>query len=209
MKKRLIFDVDDTLIPWEKEYYKILKKTLKQNNIKLGIFRFIKTLKAIELYENTHERWNVEEVKETLAKVTKIDIDDEKVLFFSEWLKNCVINKASKELHDVLKYLQKKYELVILSNSIKEIQEERLKRFGIHKYFTKIYCGDEVMKPNPKSYKKAMGKNKPSECVIIGDNLNFDVITPSELGIMPIYVNKKKHQKYLTIKDVCELKEIL
>lgn len=209
MKKRLIFDVDDTLMPWKKSYYIKLKKLLKQNNIKLSWIKFYKTLMAIEYYEKTHDCWNMDEFKECITEITKIKMDDDKIKIFFKWLEECVDGVASLDLCDTLKYLSKKYELVILSNSFKISQEKRLEKYGIKKYFKEIYCGDEVMKPSKKSYFKACGKYKPTECMMIGDNLNFDVIEPSKLGIKPIYVNNKKHKEYLTIRDVCELKEIL
>lgn len=209
MKKRLIFDVDDTLIPWETAYYSKLKKILNENNIKLTWLRFYKTLKTIEKYEKTHDCWNMKEFKKCISEVTKIEMDDKKISLFFEWLEDCVIGEASKELHDTLKYLSKKYEMVILSNSFKKSQEKRLGKYGIKKYFKEIYCGDEVMKPSKKAYMKACGKCNPNECMMIGDNLEFDVIAPSKLGISPIYVSKKKHKEYVTIKNVTELKEIL
>lgn len=209
MKKRLIIDVDNTLIPWDKKYYSMLKNLLKKNNIKISWFRFYKMLKEIEKYDHTHNCWNMEELKDCISKVIKIEMDDNKVNLIFEWLENCVIGVASKELHSTLKYLSKKYELVILSNSFKKAQEKRLEKFGIRKYFKDVYCGDEVMKPNKEAYLNACGKYKPTECMMIGDSLEFDVIAPSKLGISPIYVNKKKHKEYVTIKDVTELKEIL
>lgn len=209
MKKRLIFDVDDTLIPWKKSYYISLKKLLKKNGIKLSWLKFYKTLMSIEEYEKTHDCWNMEEFKACISKVANIEMNDEKVELFLSWLKNCLDGVASQELIDTLKYLSKKYELVILSNSFKVVQDERMKKFGIRKFFKELYCGDEFMKPSKKAYLKACGEFKPTDCIIIGDNLNFDVIEPSKLGISPIYVNKKKHKDYITIKSVCELKDIL
>lgn len=209
MKKRLIFDVDDTLIPWKKSYYVNLKKMLKKNGIKLSWLKFYKTLMSIEEYEKTHDCWNMEEFKDCISKVANIEMDDGKVELFLSWLKNCLDGFASQELIDTLKYLSKKYELVVLSNSFKVVQDERMKKFGIRKFFKKLYCGDEFMKPNKKSYLTACGELKPTDCIIIGDNLNFDVIEPSKLGIFPIYVNKKKHKEYVTIKSVTELKDIL
>ncbi len=209
MKKRLIFDVDDTLIPWEKAYYVKLKKILSDNNIKLSWYRFYKTLIAIEKYERSHDCWNMKEFKECISKTTKIEMDDKKIELFFNWLENCIVGTASEELHNTLKYLSKKYDMVILSNAFKRTQEKRLEKFGIRKYFKEIYCGDEVMKPSKEAYIRACGKFKPTDCIMIGDNLEFDVIEPSKLGIRPIYVNKKKHKEYLTIKDICELKNLL
>ena len=209
MKNRLIFDVDDTLIPWKKSYYINLKKLLKKNGIKLSWLRFYKTLKSIEEYEKTHDCWNMKEFKVCISKISNIEMDDEKVELFLSWLKNCLDDVASKELIETLKYLSKKYELVVLSNSFKVVQDERMKKFGIRKFFKELYCGDEFMKPSKKAYLKACGRFNPSDCIIIGDNLNFDVIEPSKLGISPIYVNKKKYKDYITIKSVCELKDIL
>lgn len=209
MIKRIIFDVDDTLIPWKKEYFVELKKVLEKNNIKLSKFRFLVVLKAINRYEKTHKCWNIDEFKKDMSKKSKVEITDERYKLIINWLENCVYGEASQELKDTLKYLSKKYELVILSNSFKSVQEKRLEKYKVAKYFKELYCGDVAMKPNPKVYMDACGKYQPSECIMVGDNLDFDVKVPSKLGIKSIYVNEKKHKKFTTVKSVVELKEML
>lgn len=209
MLKRVIFDVDDTLIPWKKSYYRKLKKVLNDNDIKISWLILLKVLKTIEEYERTHNNWNIEEFKDCISKVSKIKMDDAKISLFFKWLEDCVDEAASDELLQTLEYLSKKYELVILSNSFKKAQTIRIEKYGIKKYFKEIYCGDEFMKPNKIAYERACGNHKAAECIMIGDNLQFDVIEPINFGLSAIYVNKKKHKKYETIKKISELKNIL
>lgn len=207
--KRIIFDVDDTLIPWLKEYYYDLKDILEENDIHLSKVRFLIVLNAINKYEKTHNKWDNEEFKKYISKKSKVEITEKRFKLILKWLENCVYDKASQELINVLKYLSSKYELVILSNSFKIVQQKRLEKFGVLKYFKEVYGGDDIMKPNKQAYINACGKYKPSECMMVGDNLKFDVIAPTKLGINSIYVNENKHKEYCTIKDVIELKELL
>lgn len=209
MKKRIIFDVDDTLIPWEMTYYKELRKILKENGIKLSFYRFYKVLKGIDKYEKTHDSWNKEEFCKYLSEISKVEINDEYFLLILKWLEDCVYTVASDEIKKTLKNLQKNYDLVVLSNSFKIVQVKRLEKFGILKYFKEIYGGDEIMKPNKKAYLLACGNCNPKDCFMVGDNLEYDCIAPQKLGITPIYVSKKKHKNIITIKNVEELINIL
>lgn len=207
--KRIIFDVDDTLIPWHLKYFKGFRKHIKRNGINIGRLRYYKLLKSIEKYEYTHDCWKKEEVISYMEDVAGMTFPDKSYDLIIEWLSNCVIGTASDELVNTLKYLSKKYELVVLSNSFESVQRKRLEKYGILKYFKKVYGGDIIMKPKEEAYLKSMGGCKPSECMIVGDNLLYDVIEPSKLGIKPVYVSKKKNKDYITVKSVVELKNIL
>lgn len=207
--KRIIFDVDDTLIPWTNKYFKGFRKHIKENGIELGIIKYYKLLMSIEKYEYTHTCWKKDELVSYMEQVAGIKFPDNSYELVVDWLNGCVIGTASDELIDTLKYLSKKYELVVLSNSFESVQINRMKKFGIFKYFKKVYGGDDCMKPASDAYLKALGKYRPNECMIVGDNLEFDVIEPSKLGIRPIYVSKKKNKEFITVKNVTELKDIL
>lgn len=118
------------------------------------------------------------------------------------------------DLIDVLDYLSKKYELVILSNYFTNIQKNRLKNAKIDKYFSKVFGGDEIkLKPRPEAFLKAVYPNKKEECLMIGDSLKMDIEGALNVGLKVIavdYFNKlPKSDKYILIDDIKKLKEIL
>lgn len=209
MLKRIVFDVDDTLIPWSLKYFKGFRKYAKDNGINLGIYKFYKLLKSIDKYEYEADCLKKESILSYMEGVAKMKFPDNAVDLLIEWLSNCVIGKAGDDVVETLKYLSEKYELVILSNSFEEVQTRRLEKYGILKFFKQVYGGEIAMKPKNEAYLRALGNCKPSECMIVGDNFNFDIVEPSKLGIKPIYVSKKKNKEYITIKSVAELKDLL
>lgn len=66
----------------------------------------------------------------------------------------------------------------------------------IRKYFDAVVTGYEARceKTNPKMYKKTLEflKVKPTEAVMIGDNLKIDVLLPKKLGIHAILLDREK-----------------
>ena len=106
---------------------------------------------------------------------------------------------VNNDLIDVLDYLSKKYELVILSNYFTNIQKNRLKNAKIDKYFTKVFGGDEIkLKPRPEAFL---------------NSLKMDIEGALNVGLKVIavdYFNKlPKSDKYILIDDIKKLKEIL
>lgn len=117
-------------------------------------------------------------------------------------------------LIEIIKYLSKKYELVVLSNYFKEIQIGRLKTAKIYDYFTNVYGGDDVkLKPNKESYLRAIYPNKIEECIMIGDSLKYDIEGALKIGLKAIlydYNNKlPDNEEYIKINKLEELKNIL
>ncbi len=66
----------------------------------------------------------------------------------------------------------------------------------IKKYFDFIMTGYEAGcdKTNPKMYRKVLEilKVKPDEAVMIGDNVQVDILLPKQLGIHGILLDRKR-----------------
>ena len=54
MIKRVIFDIDNTLIPWENEYNEEIKKALEDLNINYTELDYEQINKALAEYENVY-----------------------------------------------------------------------------------------------------------------------------------------------------------
>lgn len=51
--------------------------------------------------------------------------------------------------------------------------------------------GEHIIKPNRKAYLNACGDKKPSECVMIGDDIYLDITRARQEGLNTIFVNSK------------------
>ena len=218
MIKRLIFDLDNTLITWEKEYDNIIKKVLDdlgyENTQELS-----DQINKIELeYEKDRRYFN----KEEMLKFFNEKLDQKlPETFIDQWLKllpNCVPDKLPKEDYETLEYLSKKYELVILTNWFGISQVERLKKVDILKYFKEIYDAEKYAKPYKESFYQAMGDKNADECAVIGDDIIMDIQAAKNVGIKNLVwkdnnntANENKHllEGVIVIKKLQELKGIL
>ena len=114
--------------------------------------------------------------------------------FVDAWIKylsDCT-EKASKEIIDTLEYLKSKYDLVILSNWFTESQENRLKKMGIDKYFSKQIYTDKVKnKPNKETFMEAVKPYNIDECIMIGDSIEKDIKGAEDIGMKTILINNE------------------
>ena len=213
MVKRLIFDLDNTLIEWKPEYWNKLKKTFEELNIKYTEELFNNIIKAIDTYENEYEYYSRQNMLNYINKVSNYNFD---INFLNVALKNfekCVPQKDN-EIINVLEYLSKKYELVILTNWFTDVQIHRLENYGISKYFKEVFGTENFKtKPNKESFIVAMENRAPNECIMIGDNFDIDIQGAINVGMKAIYVKpnieKDKKENYVIINKIEDLMEIL
>ena len=208
MVKRIIFDVDNTLLEWKDEYIFALKNTLDKLNIDYTKEQLESIDNAIVDYEKTHNIYVAEDLQNFVNNVCQVNVPDEFMNTLIEEQGNCYTYDA--KLVDTIKYLNEKYDLVVLSNWFTKTQRLRLQKMDILKYFSFVTGGDEhVLKPNRRAFDKVLEGYEPSECIMVGDSFNHDIMPASELGIKAIWVTDEESSDYQTIKSIYELKDIL
>ena len=187
MIKRLIFDVDGTLITGV-NFKSSIEATLKRlgyySEEKVSLF-----LEAIPSYEKVFNNYNKIDYTNYFGEFLDIKLDDNFLNTFFDELKSCV-PPINEKLKTSITKLSKKYELVLLTNYFKESQLNRLNAMGIGHLFSECY-GEELIKPNNDIYLKACGNHNLAECVMIGDDPYFDIERAQSLGINTILVNSK------------------
>lgn len=213
--KRIIFDLDNTLIDWKEEYWNSLNKTFEELNLEYSNNDINKIKDAIDIYEDGRNlTYNKQKMQNTIEDELGYKLPVE---FIDIWMKHlgmCIPEKLDESIPETLQYLKEKYDLVILSNWLKESQIERLKNAGLYEYFTDLYMTEDIpMKPNKESFEIAKGKYKEDECVMIGDNFKVDIEGAIKAGMQTIYLNKKEmvndSNRICTIHKISELKKIL
>ena len=210
MVKRLIFDLDDTLIKWIPEYVSAIIETLKEFNLDMDYKKIDDVTAIIEKkYNRLTKQILLDEINNSCNSKLNIEFIDK---LLENQKKLAPINDY--EIVDTIKYLSNKYELVLLTNWFTDCQSGRLETLGVKQYFKEFYGADIVpMKPNPDSYKMACGPYEIDECIMIGDNDTTDINGALNIGMKVIkcdlYDRCNNQYDYSIIKKISDLKEML
>jgi len=191
MIKRLIFDIDNTLIMWKDEYYDYsISKSFEKLSISYDKNILEELDKAVDSYEDNYDIYDKEKFVKHLNNNLNINLPNNFVDVWMKYLSDCY-EEPSKEYIDTLEYLSNKYELVILSNWFRLSQENRLKNMKIDKYFVKqIYTENIKNKPNKEAFLEAIKPYNIDECIMIGDSIEKDIKGAESIGIKTILIDK-------------------
>ena len=207
MYKRIIFDIDNTLIKWDKDESKAIKKTLDELTISYTEKDLKMVEEAIEDYEYKYDILTKKDMLSLINKLSKINLNMTFIDTYFKYLKEEEVY-INNEVIETLKYLKEKYELVALTNWFLDPQIIRLEKAKILEYFDQIYAADDYyLKPNENAFLRAIGKNSITECIVVGDNYDIDIEIPKALGMKTFYITKTSTNN--SISSVCELKNLI
>ena len=202
--KRIIFDLDNTLIKWDEERnLKELSNLAKKHNLNITAEE---VSHVIDLLDEKHDlitkQMLLDDLKEKDSNITMSFVKD----IFKTHKDFYEINE---DVIDTLKYLSRKYELVILTNYFTKMQSLRMKKSKIYKYFNEVIGNDKVPgKPRIEAFDYAVKPYKKEDCLMIGDNFDIDIKPALIYGINAIWLTDKD-TSYKSIKEIKELKSIL
>ena len=209
--KDIFFDLDRTLWDFEKNSQKTLLSLIDQFNLSsLGVNN---SFEFINKYKVHNERlWNLYRIN----KIKKSDLRTDRFLLtlkeysifddkLAEDLGDMYVKESplKKELFpftlDVLAYLHKKYKLHIITNGFDEVQHVKLKYSNLDSFFNCVITSEKVgfKKPNRKIFEYALNcaNANPEESVMIGDDLEADILGAQQAGMHVIFFNPQK-KKY-------------
>ncbi|MDU2648133.1 YjjG family noncanonical pyrimidine nucleotidase [Anaerococcus vaginalis] len=223
MIKAVLIDIDDTIFDFEKCSKNSFLKTLEKFNLKFKEedFSYFNKVNDILWTKQKLGEINIKEVfiKRDYLMGKYFNIDIEKGLFNDLFVKFLYDEIEMVDgIEDLLLYLSDKYKIFTASNGIYKMQENRLKKSNLDKYFDKIFVSDKIgfEKPNKKFFQKIMELTKFSndDLIMIGDSIKSDIIGAKNSKIKSIYFNKdgkKISDENFTyqVKNLSEIKKIL
>lgn len=223
MIKAVLIDIDDTIFDFEKCSKNSFLKTLEKFNLKFKEedFSYFNKVNDILWTKQKLGEINIKEVfiKRDYLMGKYFNLDVEKGLFNDLFVKFLYDEIEMVDgIEDLLLYLSDKYKIFTASNGIYEMQENRLKKSNLDKYFDNIFVSDKIgfEKPDKKFFQKIMDLTKFSndDLIMIGDSIKSDIIGAKNSKIKSIYFNKedkKISDKNFTyqVKNLSEIKKIL
>ena len=95
---------------------------------------------------------------------------------------------------EVVRYLSRKYPLVVLSNGFVSVQYDKIERSGLRDCFADIVLSEEVgcQKPNPRIYEAALQRGgwRADEVLMIGDSWTSDIQGAIAAGIDQVWIHE-------------------
>ena len=224
-KKILLIDLDNTLIDFNEcarhsiiNAFDELGFTYTEKVFETFICENIKIWKRLEKGEITKpqlraNRWNI-----ILGKLG-IDFDGTVI---EEMFENGVARGAYpvEGAYDLLDYLYGKYQMYIVSNGFRFVQESRLKIGDFEKYFDGVFVSEDIGIPKPaKEFFdycfESLNNPSKSEILLIGDSISADITGGINYGLDTIWFNKNNEPlpeniaPTYTVRSLEEIKNIL
>ena len=210
MIKKIIFDLDNTLLfispEWEQSYQKFIDKynlSITPKELYSCIGTFEKNINNVIVTNKI--------MCEYINNRLPLSLTEDMFIELLDVYKNIPLLNTDI-IYNVLEYLSHKYELIVYTNWFSKNQIDRLKTYSLNKFFSRIYGWDDLeIKPSKIGIEKIIGSNNIDEYVFIGDNIEFDLEVPYNMGMATIFLNRKsiKQNKFKEVFSIEELKEIL
>lgn len=221
----VFFDLDHTLWDFEKNSALTFEKIFKDHGIDLELELFLNEYRPVNLEfwklyrENKIEKEDLR--YQRLRKVfDRVNYPVEDAVINS--LANAYIEYLSTHGHlmpytrEILDYLKPRYRLHIITNGFEEVQTKKLHNAGISGYFDQIINSEMagVKKPDPIIFQLALARTMvlPQHAVMVGDNLEADIMGARAMGIHTIHLNVHGdpfHDQGEIIHHLSEIKSFL
>lgn len=227
--QHILFDLDHTL--WD--YDTNAKETLYElyDEYGLGSFGYFSVEQLIDsFFRINQELWaqyNVGEISKYYIRQQRFGLvfsslglpekfcpaDFDKKFILSCPLKTNVIPNAL----EVLEYLAPKYKMHIITNGFNDVQGAKMTNSGLGSYFQHVVTSEScgAKKPSKRIFDYTLNKigANPDECIMIGDNLQTDIIGAKNAAIDQVFFNPQSapHNEQVTIEisDLRQLKKHL
>ena len=219
--KDIFFDLDHTLWDFDKNSALTFQKVFINNNIDVEIDSFLKIYEPLNLnYWKLYREDKID--KESLRygrladtfqalnyKVSEViihQLSEDYITFLTTY------NHLFDNTLEILEYLNPKYNLHIITNGFKEVQQGKLEKSRINHFFDTVTNSEMVgvKKPNPKIFNHALqlANAIPEHSVMVGDNYEADILGALNIGLDAICFNYHKSELSSNIKKIDNLIEL-
>lgn len=215
----IIFDADETLFDFRKSEREAFKNAMIEFEIEydenhhLKIYSEINTAIWKEFEEGliTQEKLKVERFRRL---ANKLEVNFNEIEFAKAYMKH--LANASflfEDSESLVESLYKDYKLTIVTNGLTDVQNGRIKKSTIAKYFQDVVISEEVKvaKPDPRIFDLALNNLKhtdKSKVLMVGDSLTSDIKGGINAGIDTCWYNPSKTPNTSDIRPTYEISNL-
>ncbi|WP_373075102.1 YjjG family noncanonical pyrimidine nucleotidase [Zeaxanthinibacter enoshimensis] len=223
--KDIFFDLDHTLWDFEKNSALTFEKILAENQVQIDTSEFMRTYAPINMAlwkKYREERIGKADLRyQRLKKTFKaLKYPAKKDLIYrlsDQYIEHLAsFNHLLPHTQDILEYLKPHYRMHIITNGFQEVQERKMRQSKIFDYFEHMINSEMagVKKPNPWIFQLALKRTGaiPGQSMMIGDNLEADILGAKALGFHTIHLNVHNdplHNHGYMIHSLSEIKSYL
>lgn len=216
----IIFDADETLFDFRKSERAAFENTMLEFDIEYDEEHHLKIYQGINAaiwkeFEQgliTQEKLKIERFKRLSEH---LDAGFDELAFAKAYMKH--LSNASflfEESLDLVESLHKNFRLTIITNGLRDVQNNRIKKSLIGKYFEDIVISEEVQvsKPDPRIFELALNNimhTDKSKVLIVGDSLTSDIQGGINFGIDTCWFNPSKVENNTGIKPTYEISSLM
>jgi len=218
--KIIIFDADETLFDFKKSERNAFRNTMLEFNIEydegyhLKIYQDINSAIWKEFEDGliTQEKLKLERFKRLSIK---LNAEFDELAFAQSYMSH--LSNASFLFDDsfaLIESLHKNFRLSIVTNGLTAVQENRIGKSAIAKYFDNIVISEKVQvaKPDPRIYELALSNiehSDKSSVLIVGDSLTSDIQGGINSSIDTCWYNPNRIVNTTDIKPTYEITDLM
>lgn len=213
--KVLLFDFDDTLFDFSASEKIALSRTFEHYGIpdtdelhQMYIEENLAYWRGFEkgIYKNESD--SVVRFKNLTERIGRTDIDyTEMCTYYIDELSTTAFPIENSP--ELLKSLSEKYDIYIVTNALKRVNDKRSAIGGILPYIKGRFISEQIgiSKPNKGFFDYCFDKIglPPSQALLIGDSLVSDISGGSEYGIDTCWFNQKEKPNTLSVPVTYEI----
>jgi putative hydrolase of the HAD superfamily len=217
----IFFDLDHTLWDFERNSALTFEKIFKLHNLDVNLPQFLELYVPLNFhYWKLYREDRIDKASLRFARLNdtfnlmKYEVSTSVIYRLSEdYIRYLsTFNHLFEGAVEILEYLHTKYELHIITNGFKDVQQGKLDNSRINKYFITVTNSEVVgaKKPNPKIFRHALNKANagPENSIMIGDNYEADILGAMNIGIDAIYFNSNGQSAGGEVKQINNLMQI-
>jgi putative hydrolase of the HAD superfamily len=211
----IFFDLDNTL--WDFKTNSKLAMQITFDYFKIGTKQIDFDTYYIIYEKHNHALWESYRKKEvdkkelikrrfadtfTDLEIDGIDPEEINAFYLDEMAKQKVLYPGVIELLEHLK--SKHYQLYIITNGFKDVQNKKLKLSGLYIYFNKVFTSEEVKTPKPGreifEYAIKSANAKKERSLMVGDDWDVDIIGALNFGIDAVFIGDCLTENFISEK---------
>ncbi len=230
----IMLDLDDTIVAFDILTDKCWEETLNEFSDELKVVGAKEFKRAILKRSSwfwgdkeRHKEWR-KDLPRARRNIVGLVLKDYSIE--NESLANCIADRYSAIKDEMLyvfpgaketigKIRDAGVKLALVTNGGSKSQRGKIERFGLSDLFDSVLIEEEqkIGKPEAEVYRRALKylNSSPEESWMVGDNLEWDVLSPQSIGIKGVWVNTKNEDldpavhPYLTVKSLPEIERYL